>query len=249
MEIDPATAAQASAMFRSAAAEGPREPASDRAARARFDRVVARVRPVAEAFCRQETEGRAGTACSAAIGIDTRMAVPNAYFTYRIGDRRQPVIKVTLPMLRDLRNDDELAFVLGHEYGHLVGQHIVKRQQQAVAGALLVGVVAAAAAQGAENSQQVVEDGIRLGGAIGARAFSQTFELESDTIGTLIARGAGYDPVLGARYFARPAEAGSRGGELSFWGTHPPDERRLATVMATVRRIEAGAGIERASPR
>ena len=41
----------------------------------------------------------------------------------------------------DTVNDHEVAFVLAHEYGHLIGRHIEKSQQQALAGALIVGTL------------------------------------------------------------------------------------------------------------
>lgn len=248
-EIDPDTATRATAMFQTAAAEGDRVPNSDRIAHARFDRVVSRIRPVAEALCRRELADMPNVECGVAIGIDTAMAVPNAYFTFGDAARRRPKIMVTVPLLRDVANDDELGFVLGHEYGHLIGRHIQKAEQQAIVGALLLGAVAAAATQGAPDNQQVISDSIELGGALGSRAFSQTFELESDTLGTLITRQAGYDPVRGAGYFARPAKAASVNGKLSFWGTHPPNEMRLATVLATVAQIETQGGIARAARR
>lgn len=78
-----------------------------------------------------------------------------------------------------------------------------------------------------------------LGARLGNKAYSQTFELESDVVGTHIAHAAGYDPLLGARFFARPEAARSGSGRLSFWGTHPPDVRRIATVLATMERIGA----------
>jgi Zn-dependent protease with chaperone function len=248
--VDDGTAQEAARMFAAAASEGARPATPASVAEARFRRVVQRVRPVAEALCRREVAEALRDTCAVPVAIDTGMSVPNAYFTYADrATKRRPRIMVTVPLLRDVRNDDELAFVIGHEYGHLIGQHIQKAEQQAMAGAFLMGVIAAAATQGAQNNQQIINDSMELGGAIGQRAFSQTYELESDTLGTLIARQAGYDPVLGARYFARPAEAKTVNGQLSFWGTHPPDERRLAMVMATAARIEAGGGIVRARPR
>ncbi|WP_245190852.1 M48 family metalloprotease [Jannaschia formosa] len=246
-EIDGPTASRATAMFQAAASEGARPPAPPSVARARFDRVVARVRPAAEALCAEERKSRPSMTCTVPIGIDIEMPVRNAYFTYADpATKRQPRIMVTIPLLRDVRNDDELAFVLAHEYGHLLGQHIEKAEAQAVAGALLLGVVVAAAtADPYVDNSQIVSDSVQLGGAIGQRAFSQTYELESDTIGTFITMQAGYDPIRGAGYFARPDEVGQVNGALSFWGTHPPDEKRIATVIATAQQVQRQGGIAR----
>ena len=50
---------------------------------------------------------------------------------------------------------------------------------------------------------------------------------------------------MGARFFARPEAAQTTQGQLSFWGTHPPDEKRFATVLATVDQINANVGLRR----
>ena len=217
---------------------------SDSIAQKRFDRVTARIQPVAESYCRRETENQPDFNCDVAIGIDSEMEQRNAYFTY---DRRShPIIRVTASMLRDMQNDHELAFVLGHEYGHLIGQHIQKKQQQALAGALIMGgITALAMGSDPYADQSAVYRNAELGYVMGSYAFSQEYELESDTLGTLITRTAGYDPVIGARFFARGEASRLADGRLSFWGTHPPDAKRIATVLATVEQLNAQGGIKR----
>ncbi len=237
-------------MFADAQNENVRPQLSVTAAEHRFTRVARRVRPVAEGFCQQVMAERANVNCSARIEIDRELLERNAYFTY-VDD--VPVVRMTLPLLRDTRNDDEVAFVLGHEYGHLIGRHIEKQQQQQVAGALILGSIAAAAnaqtaAYGGYTDPNLVNRSVELGAAVGAVAYSQTYELESDTLGTHIAHASGYDPIKGARYFARPEDARTKSGKLSFWGTHPPDEKRLATVLATHQHIEDGKSLARQAP-
>ena len=74
---------------------------------------------------------------------------------------------------------------------------------------------------------------------VGNKAFSQTYELEFDVIGTYITKTAGCDPVRGAKFFALPEYLKSANGQLSFRGTHPPDEKRIAVVLATVEKMES----------
>jgi len=144
----------------------------------------------------------------------------------------------------DARSEDELAFVMGHEFGHHIATHIQKQQQQAMVGAIALGTLTAVAQANNQYSdpyadQLAIESSMALGAALGNMAYSQAYELEADVIGTYITRSAGYDPVKGAKFFARPEPVRSTDGKLSFWGTHPPDSKRLATVIATVERIEA----------
>jgi len=181
------------------------------------------------------------------VAIDHKAKIRNAYFTYQ---NNKPVIFMTMPILQDMQNDDEVAFVLSHEYGHLIGRHIQKQQQQAMVGALILGTLTAysnaqAAAAGISYDPNDVGRSMELGAAAGSMAYSQSYELESDTLGARIAAASGYDPVKGAQYFARPEDARTEAGNLSFWGTHPPNEKRLATVLAVHAQIEAQQGLQR----
>ena len=240
---------QATKMFAEARAEGPRNSISPSSATKRFHRVSARVSKVGQKYCQATTAEKRNFNCNVNIAIDHKMKERNAYFTY---DNKNPIIRMSMPLLQDTASDDEVAFILSHEYGHLIGRHIEKQQQQALTGALILGTLAAAAsAQSASSGgyydNSTVEQSMELGAAVGSMAYSQKYELESDTLGTRITSAAGYDPVEGAKFFARPEKAKTSAGKLSFWGTHPPDEKRLATVLATVAQIEAQVGLQRVS--
>lgn len=95
---------------------------SDEQAAAQYNRVVSRVEPIAEAFCRKQTADKPAFDCDVDILVDERSVERNAYQTY-LKDG-QPIITFTLPFIKDARNEDELAFVLGHEFGHHVAEHI-----------------------------------------------------------------------------------------------------------------------------
>jgi Zn-dependent protease with chaperone function len=76
----------------------------------RFERVAARIEPHAEAMCRSETPDRN---CDRDIRVDLDpRAASNAYQTMVDGYR--PLIVITAPLLQGTRNDDEVAFVVGH---------------------------------------------------------------------------------------------------------------------------------------
>ncbi|MCG7627658.1 M48 family metallopeptidase [Epibacterium sp. MM17-32] len=239
-----AHADQARAMF-AAARNAPRPAAlSAAAAEARFARVAPRIARTGRSTCQQLTADRPGFNCDVDIAIDRDMKERNAYFTYQ---GKQPLIRISLPLIRDTASDDEVAFVLAHEYGHLIGRHIEKQQQQVLAGALLVGAIAGVATAAAgDYDGGAVELGLGVGAAAGSIAYSKAYELESDTLGTRIADAAGYDPVEGAKFFARAEPSRGSGGGYSFWGTHPPDEKRVATVLATKAEIDAQQDLRRA---
>lgn len=189
----------------------------------RFRAVVTRVEPVAERMCRQQT---VNANCDFEIGIDSRASLPpNAMQT--LDDAGRPILVFTQSLIADVRNADELAFVVSHEAAHHVAGHIARGQRSAMAGAILMGGLASLS--GADSS--AVEAAAEMGATVGARRYSKEFELEADAIGTVIAHDAGFDPVRGAAYFARIPDPGDR-----FLGTHPPNAQRIETV----RRVAAG---------
>jgi Zn-dependent protease with chaperone function len=198
---------------------------SDNAAR-NFLAVVARVDPVAEQVCREQMPG--GN-CDFLIVVDDRPGVPpNAFQTLDRSGR--PVIGFTLPLIADARNQDELAFVLGHEAAHHIAGHIPQTQARATEGALVGGLLATLGGL----DPQSVDTFAQLGATVGARRFSKDFELEADALGTVITARAGYSPVRGAEFFNRIPDPGDR-----FLGSHPPNADRIRVVQATAARIGA----------
>lgn len=246
-ELGAAQTQQASQMFAAAQQQGARPELSTSAAEQRFRRVSGRIKAAGGKYCLALTAEQKDFNCNVNVAIDYKMSQRNAYFTY---DNSQPIIRISMPMMRDTQSDDEVAFILGHEYGHLIGRHIEKQQQQAIAGAIILGTITAAAnsysaSYGGYYDDAAVAQSVAAGAALGTQAYSQSYELESDTLGTRIASAAGYDPVQGAMFFARPEAAKTSAGNLSFWGTHPPDEKRLATVIATSDEIKADVGLRK----
>ncbi|WP_372993067.1 M48 family metallopeptidase [Sulfitobacter sp.] len=185
-----------------------------------FLRVLQTVEPVAERECRARTSG---INCDFNIVVDDRPDQPaNAYQTEDKAGR--PVIAFTLALIADARNEDELAFVMGHEASHHIEGHIARQQQNAVAGAVIFAGLASLS--GGDSS--AVETAQRLGAQVGARTYSKDFELEADALGTIITARAGYNPLRGAEFFTRIPDPGDR-----FLGTHPPNASRLDTVRRT----------------
>ena len=185
-----------------------------------FVNVVNTLEPVAERECRARTTG---VNCNFNIVVDDRPGQPaNAFQT--LDKQGRPIVAFTLALIADARNEDELAFVLGHETAHHIAGHIGRQQQNAVAGAVVAGGLAVLL--GGDSS--AIEAAQRTGAQVGARSYSKNFELEADALGTVLTKRAGYDPVRGAQFFARIPDPGDR-----FLGTHPPNASRLDTVRRT----------------
>ena len=185
-----------------------------------FVQVVQTLEPVAERECRARTKN---VNCDFNIVVDDRPDQPtNAYQTL---DRQgRPIIAFTLALIADARNEDELAFVMGHEAAHHIAGHIARQQQNAVAGA----VIFAGLATLSGGDANAVRSAQELGAQVGARSYSKDFELEADALGTVITKNAGYDPLRGAAFFTRIPDPGDK-----FLGTHPPNASRIDIVRKT----------------
>jgi Zn-dependent protease with chaperone function len=206
-----------------------------------FTRVAARVEPAAEAYCREEAPGAPAGYCDFRIRLERDPRMPPNAFQTRGRDGR-PVVVMAESLLSEMRSDDEIAFVLSHEAAHHIAGHIPKQQQQQMLGALVLGGIVAAAGNpyGGPASDRAIQQAMDIGATIGARSYSQTYELEADTLGTYIAVASGYSPERGADIFSRPALANPGGPPLL--ASHPGSAQRQATVArvsADIRRQQA----------
>ncbi|MCB1341612.1 MAG: M48 family metallopeptidase [Pseudooceanicola sp.] len=193
---------------------------------ARIQRVVPAVEAAAEAECRRRAFGRN---CDFLIVVDSDPASPsNAYQTVDPGGR--PVIILTLALIGQAENDDELAFVASHEAAHHIRDHLARRERDMMEGAVVLGGLASLNG----GSPADVETAQRLGAVLGARRYSRQFELEADALGTVIAARAGFDPLVGAGFFTRIPDPGDR-----FLGTHPPNAERVRMVQQTVAGLRS----------
>ncbi|WP_037308414.1 M48 family metallopeptidase [Ruegeria halocynthiae] len=165
--------------------------------------------------------------CDFTIVVDLNPRAPaNAFQT--LDDKDQPVIIFTRAMIQSAQNADELAFVMGHEAAHHVLRHIPRQAENSRQSAVIFGELARLS--GAEGV--AVEEAQKLGAQVGAQVYVKDFELEADQLGTIITHNAGYNPLIGAKYFDRIPDPGDR-----FLGTHPPNAQRVQIVLETAKQV------------
>lgn len=192
-------------------------PIRSQVASRRFVEVVKRVEPVAERECRARTTQ---INCDFKIVVDDRPnQKPNAFQTQDSNGR--PIIAFNIPLILAARNEDELAFVMGHEAAHHISGHLIRTMQNARVGAV---VMSGLAALGGASADAVKTAG-DLGAQVGARSYSKGFEIEADELGTVIGAKAGYNPLVGVKFFTQIPDPGNK-----FLGTHPPNAARVAAV-------------------
>jgi len=133
-------------------------------------------------------------------------------------------IFVMRPLLEFCRFDrDEIAFVLGHEMGHVLKKHAVNRLMASSiirtgVGRLPVGGVLAAPIR---NMAATLLD----------QGYSQDSELEADALGARLVKAAGYDVAAARRLLERMQTMPSEAWLLtSYFSSHPPIAIRLANL-------------------
>ncbi len=152
-------------------------------------------------------------------------------------------IYLTRGILPFLRDEAELAGVLGHEIGHVDGKHTVDQysKQQIVGGALMGAAIFFPKWQGALGAGS-------LAAQLAFLKFGRDAELESDRLGVGYSSGAGWAPgamqgVLGT--LGRLDEAqGSRRGVPNWALTHPPAADRIEQLQESIAAARAKGGTQ-----
>jgi len=134
-------------------------------------------------------------------------------------------IGVTTGLLALVRNDDQLATVLGHEVGHVVARHAAERYSQNALASTGVDV-----ARGVAGDQaQAVGAIFGMGAQFGVLRYSRNHELEADRIGVDYLQRAGFRPSEAVALW-RLMAAQRQGSTPEFASTHPSDANRIAAL-------------------
>jgi predicted Zn-dependent protease len=190
---------------------------------------------------------------ASAYGMETTPAeIRNTPFYFKVLD--SPVVNamalpggyiyVTRGLLAHLENEAQLAMVLGHEVGHVLGRHISRRQAGAQLGQLgLLGAAILGQVVGGAN----VGQGIAQYGGAGLQLlflrYSRDDEREADRAGVAYAELAGYDAATGADLFRAlerisQVEGSSAPGFLS---SHPEPGDRQVTIPQLAAQYDGTA--------
>jgi len=165
-----------------------------------------------------------GADCDFQVVLDDRPGQKaNAFQTLDRSGR--PLLVFTLALLSEVQNEDELAFVFGHEAAHHILRHIERQERRADAGAAVFRNVIA----GLGGDFEDIETAAEVGSLVASRRYGQRFELEADSLSAILVQNAGYDALTGAAFLYRIPDPGDR-----FLATHPPNTLRLDAVRKTL---------------
>lgn len=166
--------------------------------------------------------------------------VANAFAT---ANRR---VYITRQLLALMNSEDELAFVLGHEAGHVAANHSRERQRGSILSQILSGLA------GVVTGSNLATQAIGLLAQSQLASFSRDQEYESDRLGVRYMAATGYDPLesteiletLGA-YGAVQARFSGREDDQraapSWNSTHPTSANRIARARREAQALRRPA--------
>ena len=130
-------------------------------------------------------------------------------------------------------SDDELAVVMGHEIAHAIARHGNERMSQQM---VLSGVGSVLAP--ADTTQVSIYQQVFMGvGTLGMLKYGRGHESESDKLGLVFMKLAGYNPESAITFWEKMAASGGEKPPAIF-STHPSDEKRIADIKEFLQIIE-----------
>ncbi|MBC8317281.1 MAG: M48 family metallopeptidase [Desulfobulbaceae bacterium] len=136
--------------------------------------------------------------------------------------------------LMDMMDDQELLFVIGHEVGHVVKDHVRKKIRLAYAGQAVRKGVASI------NNEIGAIAGSQIGGFVEKllnAQFSQQEEREADDYGLFFLENTGNEPKAAVSALRKLATLGNN---HSFLSSHPAPGARAERLETRKREVEKG---------
>ena len=155
---------------------------------------------------------------------------------------------ITLGLYNKLKNEAQLAGVLGHEMGHVIERHSSQQMAKSQLGQWFVVAVGTAASDPNSSSGNnaamiaaVVNQMIQL-------RYSRHDESEADTWGLQLMEKAGYDPhaMIAVMQVLKASDKGGR--NLAIFQSHPNPDLRIEQIEAYLKKNPPPAGLTEGRP-
>lgn len=148
-------------------------------------------------------------------------------------------VTITAGMVRLAETEDELAAVVGHEFGHHLADHInlqqVRGRVAGMAASTLLGMVMPFGGL----VGMLLDQGVSQLGANAARlAYAKSEEREADYLGAYLVARAGYDLERAGGIWVRLSRPEAR-GSAALPASHLPEAERLAAWRRATEEIRA----------
>ncbi|HEX2624910.1 MAG TPA: M48 family metalloprotease, partial [Sphingomicrobium sp.] len=173
--------------------------------------------------------------------VENAFAVPGGY------------VYITRQLMGLMNDEAELAFVVGHETGHIAANHSKKRQAASSRNSILgvLGAVLGSVVGGGFGN--LIAQGAQYSAQLRTLGFSRDQEYQADQLGIRYITAAGYDPMASATMLAALSRAtaleariqGKENRSTPEWAsTHPLSANRVQQASAVAQRSgRAGTGL------
>ena len=141
-------------------------------------------------------------------------------------------IFITYALYSRLENEDQLAGVLAHEIGHVIGRHSAEQMaKQGFTNTVLTGVAVGSESPEATQAAAVIGNLVNM-------KYGRGDELESDNLGVKIMLDSNYDPeaLIGVMKILKQASGPNRLPE--FQSTHPDPENRIEKIREAIEQYQ-----------
>jgi predicted Zn-dependent protease len=135
-------------------------------------------------------------------------------------------------------NENELAYVLGHEVGHTAARHIAKKMQANMAYQLLLGLAFIGIGDNAGGVTQNIAKGTDAIYSMVELSYSRKDEFQADTLAVKYASKAGFDPYasLSALEKIKKGE-GPNWKIMRYFRTHPYVDERIKALRVSIPEL------------
>ncbi len=131
-------------------------------------------------------------------------------------------------LFKYLKNDAELATVLGHEIGHAIARHggerMTQQYTQQISGALLQTALEHSSVPYSNEYYAAYGAATNIGIIL---PYSRTQEYEADHLGIIFMAKAGYNPRASLKFWETFSKLSTNSNLQEFFATHPAGEKRL----------------------
>lgn len=142
---------------------------------------------------------------------------------------------ITAALFNQLETEGQLAAVMAHEIGHVVGRHAAEQlaEQQLAQGLSGAAVVAAYDPDNPNSGLTTAQLAALISGLVNLR-YGREDELQSDRLGVQFMTEAGYDPraMVSLMEILAASSEGNRPPE--FFSTHPNPENRIERIWEAI---------------
>jgi beta-barrel assembly-enhancing protease len=141
---------------------------------------------------------------------------------------------ITAALYDRLENEAQLAGVLGHEIGHVIGRHGAEHMAKGQLGQMLVTAVGVGTSDREGGTTATMA--AMMASQMLQLKYNRSDELESDSIGMGYMTQAGFDPSEMRKVMQiLKAASGSRGKGPGIFATHPDPDARIEKIESFLR--------------